>query len=337
MTLPALPVSLIKGTDSIEKFNKLGVRGTYEGNTNIDRLIDPRLFSSQALFLNPNSLKHAPALLGQANGLLFNCITDPDINPQCLLQLNKALKAMPKPIVNHPAAVLKTRRHQVASLLKDIDGLIVPNTAITQGKRLSNFQSAIAGARIKYPLLIRSTGSHNQENLLKINAPSSLREACKLAGKECYITEFHDYQSPDQLYRKCRFFVFATGKVVARHMFIGPDWKVGVQVRKSFMASNPKLWQEESAYLENFQEIVGRRRLETLRKIRERLSLDYVGIDAHLLPSGKLLLFEANIAMNVGADFALGSGFEYLRNPYQSVSNALAELLLSRILLSRIS
>jgi hypothetical protein len=331
MTLSTIPITLIKGTDSVYEFKTLGVGGAYGGNTDIDHLIDPRLFSTQALFLNPNSLKHTPILLEQARGLLFNCITDADINPQCLLQLNKALKASPKPMVNYPAAVLKTRRHEVASLLKGIDGLLVPKTAITEGKRISDFQSAIANAHMKYPLLIRGTGSHNQENLLKIDTPSALGEACKLVGKECYITEFHDYQSLDGLYRKCRFFVFATGKVVARHMFIGPDWKVGVHVRESFMAGKPELRLEESEHLRDFEQIVGQRRLEALRKIRKRLSLDYVGVDCHLLPSGELLLFEANVAMNVGADYKPGSGFEYLRIPYEAVSAALSELLISRI------
>lgn len=331
MPISAPTISIIKGTDDIAAFNARGIRGPHDGNTNMDGLISPQLFTTQGLFINPNALQHAPALLGAAKGMLFNCVTDPDINKQCLVQMQRALKNNPQPIINHPSVVLRTRRHEVAELLSGIPGLIVPKTIMARIRNSAGLCEIMAQERIKFPVLIRNAGSHNQQNLVKLDSQADLEQARYLLGKDCYITEFVDYRSDDGVYRKHRFFIFDTGRVVARHIFMGPSWNVGLPVRKSFMAHKPELRQEESIFLNNFENIIGPRLIQTLRMVRERLGYDFVGMDCNYLSSGELLLFEANAAMNVGIDYLPGSGFEYLRVAYEGVADALSELLLSKL------
>jgi hypothetical protein len=332
MNPSALPViSSIKGTDNISEFVMRGVGGLYRGNTNIDHLLDPEIFNLRALFVNPLALKHTGVLLEHAEGLLLNCISDPDINLQCLAHLNKALKAAPRPIINHPRLVIQTRRNEVAKTLAGIEGLVVPKVIRVDGHRLHELRSAIAEARMQYPLLVRSIGAHDQANLLKIDSFSQLTEAEKLPGKGWYVTEFYDYRSADGLYRNYRFFVFATGKVVARYIDIGPDWKVGIHVREPFMLHRPDLLAEVAEYVDNFESMVGEKRLGILQEIRTRLGLDYIGLDCNLLPSGDLLLFETNIVMNARVGGHPGGKFSYLGITKAAMTTALTELLLSRL------
>lgn len=222
---------------------------------------------------------------------------------------------------------MQTRRHDVARSLAGIDGLIVPKAIRVDSQRTQELLSAIVLARMRYPLLVRSISAHNQQHLLKIDEPSGLRMAEKLPGRGRYITEFHDYRSADGLYRNYRFFIFASGTIVARNIDIGPDWKVGVHVRDSFMVHRSDLLREVSDYVENFEEIVGKSRLRLLQDIRTRLGLDYIGMDCNLLPSGELLLFETNAVMNADADPYPDGKFSHFAATKVAISKAMGELI----------
>lgn len=320
-------VGILKGTDNVAEYLRLGALGLYEGNTDIDHRLDQEKFSIHGLFVNPRAFKHLGTLLDQAEGVLFNCITDPDINPQCLANLNMALKQKPRNIINHPRQVLQTRRHNVAARLQGIDGLIVPKAIRVDGNRLSELRASIEHARLRYPLLVRSIAAHNQQHLLKIDSPSQLSTAEKLPGKGWYATEFYDCRSPDGLYRNYRFFVFATGTVVARNVDIGQDWKVGVHVRKTFMQHHDALLREVADYVDDFEHQVGEHRLALLRQIPHQLGLDYVGLDCNLLPSGELLLFEANVAMNAVASRWPNGKFAWFDTTGSRLTEAFTELV----------
>lgn len=320
-------VSLLKGTDNAAEYLRLGALGLYEGNTDIDHRLDREQFSVHGLFVNPRAFKHLGILLDQAEGVLFNCISDPDINPLCLANLNIALKQKPRPIINHPRQVLQTRRHDVAAKLQGVDGLIVPKAIRVDGNRLAELRTSIDNARLRYPLLVRSIAAHNQQHLLKIDSPAQLAAAGKLPGKGWYVTEFHDCRSADGLYRNYRFFVFATGTVVARNVDIGQDWKVGVHVRESFMQHHDELLRQVADYVDDFEEQLGEHRLALLRQIPQRLGLDYVGLDCNLLSSGELLLFEANVAMNAVATQWPNGKFAWFDTTGARLTAAFTELL----------
>lgn len=323
-------IGILKGTDNVAEYLRLGALGLYEGNTDIDHKLDQEQFSIHGLFVNPRAFKHMGTLLDQAEGVLFNCITDPDINPLCLANLNMALKQKPRPIINHPRQVMQTRRHDVAARLQGIDGLIVPKAIRVDGNRLAQLRTSIEHARLRYPLLVRSIAAHNQQHLLKTDSPAQLAAAEKLPGKGWYITEFHDCRSADGLYRNYRFFVFATGSVVARNMDIGQDWKVGVHVRKTFMQHQDALLRQVADYVDDFENQVGKHRLALLRQIPQLLGLDYVGLDCNLLPSGELLLFEANVAMNANATKWPDGKFAWFNTTNAKLTAAFSELLLAK-------
>lgn len=321
---------IIKGTDDKLAFQRQGPYGKYEGNTNIDLRIDKTQFDQRGIFINPLAFPHVYKLLEKVDGPIFNAITDPDISPLCLAALNKALKQAPRSIINHPQGILQTRRDEVAKKLAGIEGLVVPKCARVISRKVADIAAAVQMAKMRYPLIVRSIAAHNQQHLLKINAPEELRLAEKLPGKGWYITEYIECRSLDGLYRNYRFFVFSTGKIVPRHVDIGPDWKVGIHVRKSFMADRKDLLDEVLAYVNNFEEIVGAGRLKTLQTIRSRLGLDYLGIDCNLLPSGELLLFEANVAMNADAGKSPDGKFEHLEITLEQLNHAFTELIQSK-------
>lgn len=331
MRHPKPRISILKGTDDILGFRRQGPGGIHLGNTNLDHRIDRDIFDVSGLFVNPLAFNHIDKLLAQTDGLLFNAITDPDINPICLAHLNRALKTSPRTIINHPRLVMQTRRHDIAQALAGMDGLIVPRAIRVDSQRPQELLSAITSARMRYPLLMRSISAHNQQHLLKVDDPSQLRMTEKLPGKSRYLTEFHDYRSADGLYRNYRFFIFATGAIVARNIDIGTDWKVGVHVRDTFMAHRDDLLREVLDYVENYETIVGKSRLKLLQDIRARLGLDYIGMDCNLLPTGELLLFETNVVMNADADPTPDGKFLHFAITKAAITHAMTELLHSRM------
>lgn len=324
------PIGILKGTDNVAEYLRQGPLGMYEGNTDIDHRLDKEKFAIHGLFVNPRSFKHLDVLLGQAEGVLFNCITDPDINPLCLANLNIALKQKPRLVINHPKQVLQTRRHEVATRLQGIPGLLVPRAIRVDGSRLSELRSAIEGARLRYPLLVRSIAAHNQQHLLKIDDPSQLTAAEKLPGKGRYVTEFHDCRDADGLYRNYRMFVFSTGTVVARNVDIGQDWKVGIHVREAFMQHQPELLQQVADFVDDHERRIGPQRMALLRDLPRQLGLDYVGLDCNLRPSGELLLFEANVAMNAVANKWPNGKFAWFDSTGARLTAAFTELLQAR-------
>jgi hypothetical protein len=321
-----LPVIVLRGAD-----NKLLIESdrTIRGNCDLWELIDPSRFELQRLVFAHAKLAEIEMAIVPREGILFNMISDPDLNPHILSNLRTVLRQQKnRKIVNHPKQVLQTHREEVAKAASGITGLVTPGT-IRVANKPAIAKKSVAAAGLRYPLLARSTGAHGGKALVKIDEASKIGEISTLSSRQIYLTEFYDFRSRDDLYRKCRFFVFATGELVPRHLIIGRDWNIHSRTRSDVMIAQPSLLDEEREFLENHQAILGDRRLNALRTLINRLGLHCLGVDASPLANGDLLLFEANACMNALPFPEVGDPFDYLLPIKARLTQALSNLLLA--------
>ncbi|WP_442678354.1 hypothetical protein ACSBM8_12565 [Sphingomonas sp. ASY06-1R] len=227
--------------------------------------------------------------------ILLNLITDADQNPETLAVLEKILKGYKGRLLNKPAAVAKTTRDQVARTLAGIEGLFVPRVARFVGKERVAL-SAIERVGVRFPAILRSTGTHSGEILgLVDSAQDALRQI--VPTTTYFLTEYIDTRSPDDLYRKMRIFFIGERQII-RHLLISDQWNVHASARARFMAGRPALVMEERQCVEDGVDALPERTRQALRQIQARMNLDFFGADLALREDGELVLFEANPTMN---------------------------------------
>jgi hypothetical protein len=167
-------------------------------------------------------------------------------------------------------------------------------------------------------------GTHTGRIVGKFDDLDSLRAAA-IDGGEHLATEFVDFRSVDGLCRKYRVF-FIGQRRVFRHMLASEDWNVHASDRQRVMAERPDLIAAEDnmfeapegAFTDNVQQV--------LAAVRERIPLDFFGMDFGIMPHGRVVLFEANGTMNF---FPLSPDprFAYLARCIEPARNAFYELL----------
>ncbi|TCZ86192.1 RimK family alpha-L-glutamate ligase [Lysobacter sp. N42] len=225
---------------------------------------------------------------------LVNHIGDQDRCSAALRGAAALHKASGLPCFNPPANVQRATRDGVASLLAGIDGLQVPRTIRVTPRHPRELHAAAAAADLCYPLIARIAGDHGGLSMVKLDVPgdSEPLHAIPWGGREMYLTEFVDYADADGLHRKVRLAVVGDG-LFARHRVRAPHWLLHAADR------DHESLEEEAEFLDGF-DARWRPRLEpVVHAVRQRLGLDYFGIDCSLRPDGTVLLFEANPCMQI--------------------------------------
>jgi hypothetical protein len=114
-----------------------------------------------------------------------------------------------------------------------------------------------------------------------------------------YAIAFHDVRSAtDGLVRKYRV-AFVDGSMFPIHLAIAPQWKA--HYFSANMLDDPEHREEERAFLDDMQAVLGTAATESLRAVGVEIGLDYSGADFAVRPDGKLVVFEANAAMAIYA------------------------------------
>ncbi len=258
--------------------------------------------------------------------LMINAIGDADLCKPALQAAMKLAARTQSPVLNHPAAVLKTGRIANASRLRQVPGVITP--AMTSLPRAVLAQPGaiemLAALGFVCPFLLRTPGFHNGHNFLKIENADGLKAALdKLPGREFTVMQFLDGRSADGKIRKYRAMMIG-GEIFPLHAAISHDWKVHYVTAE--MAGRPEHLAEDAAYLNAMPEVLGPCAMAALEGIRDALGLDYAGVDFSVDERGQLLLFEANATMVVIAPDP-GEQWAYRRAPVERVMNAIRKML----------
>lgn len=296
-----LTVGIIYGSDTAqlperaEGFAGFGL--DMKGHNDASRLIDARNAELVPLLVTPDYLSRNWRYDFERFDVIFNSLADPDLNASALLTAISVLAGVSRPIVNDPRHVIRTRRDILAGMLRDIPGLAVPGTIRLAPGQVPSQLAAERG--LKYPLLVRSAGSHTGVGLERV-ADAAALDAAVAEGRiavPAYISEFIDCRGEDGLYRKMRLMICGD-TVLMRHYLFDTDWQVHAAAQ-SFMETRPALLDFEREAAAQPLTVLPRQGAELLTQIRNRVGLDYFGIDCAPLPDGRLAIFEINAVMNM--------------------------------------
>ena len=232
---------------------------------------------------------------GMPGNPVVNYTADGDRCSRSLRQMAEMVHELGCPTFNHPDAVLRASRDGVARALADLPGLHVPRTERLAANTATELLARIGDAGLRYPLLLRCPGMHVGNTMTRVEGPGEIDAAIfhmPIQGRGVYATEFVDYRDGDGLYRKMRLVVVGE-RVFIRHFVIADRWMVHVENR--IRIDHP----EEEAMLQGFPGSLPMDVVALARQVADRLGLDYFGIDCSPRPDGRLLLFEANPAMDI--------------------------------------
>ena len=313
----------IAGSDHHDRMVVAGERMGNVGSTDLYRLLARRARYDR-LHVTRHFFRQSrrPELLDYH--CLVNLVTDPDQNPKVLQNLCKLLRGYAGPVINRPEAVLQSTRDQAARLLAGTPGLVAPKTIRLRVSKPDSAVQAIERAGLQFPVILRQAGTHTGRIVGLFEDMAALRAGCGGEG-EHIATEFVDFRSGDGLYRKYRSF-FIGRHVILRHMLVSDNWNVHAKDRSRAMSEWPQMLDEEKQLFETPQGAFPAPVLDCQQAIRERMPLDFFGMDYGILPDGRVVLFEANATMNFFPFFA-DPRLDYVKRCYRPAQEAFWEML----------
>jgi hypothetical protein len=304
--------------------------GDTMANTPLDFLLEGADIELLSLFVDA---EHPPTSPLPDHDVAFLAVGESEANAPILRMLGPILPHWPRPLVNgHPDRIGELTRDGVCALLEGVGSVIAPTTARLSRTLLAEIgagelgvESLLPGAG--YPIIARPIGSHAGAGLQKLNDTRAV--AVYLEGQDedsFYIAPFVDYSGADGLFRKQRI-ALVEGRPFICHMAISPRWMV--HYLNADMLENAKNRAEEAGFMAAFDNEFATRHAMAFAALHERIGLDYFAIDCAETRDGRLLLFEADVAMIVHA-MDPADLFAYKQAPMQKVMGAFQDLLMQR-------
>jgi len=295
------------------------------GNIPTASFLDDRVFLTSVIvtdYLDPQ----APLPPHQ---LIFNAIGDADLCEPALQAAIALIARTGAPVINDPREVMKTGRIGNALRLRDLPGVVTPETIAIARDILAGPDGAAVIARhgFSFPLLLRSPGYHTGRNFVLVEAADGLSAAAAgLPGDELLAIEYLDARGKDGSARKYRVMMIA-GQLYPLHLAISRNWKV--HYFTSDMADKPDHRLEEADFLRDMRATLGDKAFAALERIRDALGLDYAGVDFGVGPDGDLLLFEANATMVIAVPSA-DERWAYRRAAIDRILSAVVAMIIDR-------
>ena len=321
MTGDADLLFIIGSGDEADQITRTGSRIVVTGSSDLTKLLLDRE-PHHRLHVTRNYFRQGRQADLTGYRVLVNLITEPEGNAKVLENLKKLLRGVPGRVVNPPEAVLRTTRDQVARLLSGVPGLIVPKAVRLNGRKPAVAASTIAKAGLAPPIILRAVGTHSGKIVGLFDSVEGAVAA--LVPGEHVAIQFVDFAGADGLYRKYRVF-FIGQRLILRHQLVSDHWNVHASDRGRFMAEHPDAVAEERARLESDDPFPPDVRA-VLKDIRDRMPLDFFGMDFGITQDGQVVLFEANATMSF-FPFSPDPQFEYLHACFVPAQAAFRELL----------
>jgi hypothetical protein len=258
------------------------------GNVPIAPVFDDRMHEVFTLFAE--SFHETMAL--PEHDIAFNAVADADIGTRALDKAEEIVRATTAPVINPPAHVRLTGRVAVAERLRSVPGIVTPQIRLVPSAELAS------DTGLPWPVLLRAPGFHSGEHFVKADDATQLGDAlAALPFDHLLAIEFVDTRGADGLYRKYRMLAI-DGGLYPSHLAISDQWKVHY-----FSAQHgAALEEEEARFLEDPAATLGSTAVRALQSAVEILALEYVGFDFALDALGRVVLFEANATMRIGAN-----------------------------------
>ncbi len=256
--------------------------------------------------------------------LIFNAVGEADYLKPYVQRMKELPYLYQKPFLNDPLNVLKTQRNQIQDVLRDVPGLVLPHYERFEliSEKADQLQAVLRHS-LHYPVIIRPEGTHGGDGLKIAHQSKELIEAVSSIQSSFYLANFINYQSADLNYRKYRV-IFVDRIPYFYHLAISSHWLV--HYYSADMLSHDWKIEEEKAFLQSPESVLGNARMTTLLEIGQRLNLEYVGVDFGLMPDGSMVIFEANPTMLIHLESISGPlayKNEYVKNILQAFEDTL--------------
>jgi hypothetical protein len=261
--------------------------GDMMANTPLDFLLERANAELLTLYVAPGV--GLPSELPD-HDIAFLAIGESETNHALLQALAPILPGWPRPLLNNNALrIAELTRDGVCALLDGAPGLLAPKAERVDRRALADWAA--------FPVIARPIGSHAGAGLLKLDEAAAV--AAYLAeqpAERFYVSPFIDYAGPDGLYRKQRI-ALIEGRPFLCHHAVSAHWMV--HYMNAAMLESAENRAEEARMMETFDEDFAARHAAAFAAMAERIGLDYFAIDCGETKDGRLLLFEADVAMIV--------------------------------------
>lgn len=233
----------------------------------------------------------------------FVAVGESAVNLPVLENLHRLLRGWSGPIMNNaPRLIMALSRDGVAEALKHEPSILAPPAARADRaliKRLASGEIEVDAilAAAAFPVIVRPVGTHAGKGMEKISTRPELSAYLNSQDEsEFYITPFIDYSGTDRKFRKQRV-AFINGRPYASHLAVSEHWMV--HYLNAGMTQHEDRRAEEALWMANFDSDFAVRHARAFDALHRRLGLDYFAIDCAELADGRLLVFEADVAMIV--------------------------------------
>jgi hypothetical protein len=275
------------------------VSGDLMANTPIDFLLEGSNVELTTLYIDGG----LPAFSQTPDhDVAFLAVSQSEANDALLQELAGAFETWPRPVMNsRPQRIAQLTRDGVAAMFATSAFVLAPATMRLRRDRLLAVvpQGPAAWDGPRFPVIARPVDSHAGKALEKLDDLAALAAyASSIPNDELYVAAFHDYSGADGLFRKLRI-AFIDGTPFVSHMAVSPRWMV--HYLNADMETNAANRAEEARMMARFSEEFAVRNKAALDEMVQAFQLDYFAIDCAETADGKLLLFEADVAMIVHA------------------------------------
>ncbi len=272
--------------------------GDFMANTPLDFLLEGTATSLTEIYM----VEGEPLPPVPDHDLAFVAIGESDDSCEVLENLAPMLEVWPRPVLNRNVkSISGLSRDAVSQLFAGSEQVIAPRTVrVGRGdvERVAAGEADVAMLRqegMPWPWIIRPVGSHAGGDLERLSDPQALSAyLAKVEATEFFVAPFIEYAGSDGLYRKYRIALIG-GKAFISHLAISEHWMV--HYLNSGMSTDGAKRDEEARAMENFDQDFAGRHAKGLAELCEKIELDYFGIDCAETADGRLLLFEADVAM----------------------------------------
>ncbi|WP_258591120.1 ATP-grasp domain-containing protein [Mesorhizobium sp. AR07] len=274
--------------------------GDFMANTPIEFLLEASDANILLHYVDADTedLKDVPE-----HDVAFVAVGESAANLAVLENLDRLLRDWAGPIMNNaPRHIMALSRDGVAEALKDEPSILAPAAARVHRSVIEKLASGeIEVASIleasAFPVIVRPFGTHAGKGMEKISTPLDLSAYLKSqADAEFYITPFIDYSGTDGKFRKQRI-AFINGRAFASHLAVSEHWMV--HYLNAGMTQHEDRRAEEALWMATFDSDFAVRHARAFDALHRCLGLDYFAIDCAELADGRLLVFEADVAMIV--------------------------------------
>ncbi|MDB5454480.1 MAG: hypothetical protein JWP92_65 [Caulobacter sp.] len=275
--------------------------GDFMANTPIDFLLEDSDIDLRLVYVDADS----QTIEAPEHDVVFVAIGESVPNFPVLQRLEGLLRGWPKPVVNGVVErIAALSRDGVCATFADVPAILSPVTVRADRATLTRLAgdgaalpTIVPGAA--FPIIARPIGSHAGHGLEKLDDAAAV--GAYLAGHadpDFYLAPFVDYRAADGLFRKQRI-AFIDGQPFACHFATSEHWMV--HYLSAGMTERPERRAEEAAWMATFDADFAARHADAFKALHKGVGLDYFGIDCAEMPDGRLLLFEADVAIIVHA------------------------------------